>query len=98
MKEYQERILAKLYTLGIEELCSVKTLNLLGGDYINLECSLPNGKIGKILDDNKLYLANQVEENGTDKCFGIAADENQIAVFKYGCDGVDAELIMWVKL
>jgi len=91
----QKKVIDRLHSLGIEELKSVVSLNEVNGDYINLECRLPNGSTGKILDDNKIYLAVQVERPGNDKCYGIAADENQIAVFTYGCGGRDAELVMW---
>ena len=94
----QEKIINRLHSLGIEELKSVVSLHELDGDYINLECRLPNGTTGKILDDNKKYYAIQVERLGSETCYGIAADENQIAIFSYGCDGRDAELVMWLKL
>lgn len=29
---------------------------------------------------------------------GIAADENQLAVYGYGCEGADAVLVAWVRL
>ena len=93
-----EEIIKILHNSGLEELRSITSLNELPGDYINLECQLPNGLKGKILDDKKTYLATQVERCGSDKCYGIAADENQIAVFTYGCGGKDAELVMWIKL
>jgi len=94
----QEKLLKKIHQLGIEELKTLTALNILDGNYINLECRLPNGTVAKILDDNKKYYGNQVEQKGTDKCFGVAADENQIAVYRYGCGGSNAELILWVRL
>lgn len=94
----KERILNRLRTLGIEELASLDNLNELSGDYINLECRLPNGKTEKLLDDSKKYFANQVEQANSDKCYGIASDGEQIAVYQYGCNGADAELVAWVKL
>ena len=90
-------IIQRLHSLGIPELSTIESLNELNGDYINLECTLPNGSIGKILDDSKIYHANQVDKVGSDRCYGIAADEKQIAVFEYGCRGTDAVLIAWVK-
>ncbi len=92
-----ETILQRLHALGIPELMTVQSLNLLNGDYINLECRLPNGAMRKLLDDNKTYYANQVEKTGSDRCYGVAADEQQIAVYEYGCSGTDAELVAWVK-
>jgi hypothetical protein len=91
-------IIERLHELGITELKNVTKLNELKGDYINLECKLPNGEVAKILDDNKLYMGCQVEIADTDKCYGIAADEKQIAVYRYGCNGADAELVAWVAL
>lgn len=94
----QKKIIERLHNSGIEELKSVVSLNEMNGDFINLECTLPNGTKGKILDDNRNYLAVQVERPGKDKCYGVAADKNQIAVFTYGCGGKDAELVMWIRI
>jgi len=94
----QEKIIERLHGLGITELTEVTSLNKLNGDYINLECKLPNGLTSKILDDNKKYYGNQVEKKNSDRCYGIAADNEQLAVFEYGCNGTNAELIAWVKL
>lgn len=94
----QDKIIARLHSLGIDELKSVVSLTELNGDYINLESRFPNGNTGKILDDTKKYFATQVERPGSDKCYGVAADENQIAVFLYGCGGCDSELVLWMKL
>ncbi len=93
----REKIISRIRTLGIKELMSVEHLEELNGDYINLESILPNGKTGKILNDEKKYLATQVEIPGSEKCYGIAADENMIAIYKYGCAGKDSELIAWVR-
>ncbi len=92
-----ETILRRLHALGIAELTAVESLNLLNGDYINLECRLPNGAREKLLDDGRTYYATQVEKTGSDRCYGVAADEQQIAVYEYGCNGTDAELVAWVK-
>ena len=93
-----KEIIARIKALGIPELMSVEELNQLNGDYINLESVLPNGETGKILDDNKKYWATQVEIPGSEKCYGIAADERMIAVYRYGCGGSDSELVAWVKI
>lgn len=92
------KIINRLRSSGIEELASVVSLTELDGDYLNLECRLPNGKYAKVLDDGKKYYAAQVELRGGDRCLGVAADDDQIAVFSYGCGGRDAELVMWIRL
>jgi len=94
----QTKIMDRIHTLGIPALTTVQKLNELPGSYINLECRLPNGETGKILDDSKTYYGTQVEQSDSGRCYGIAADETQIAVYEYGCNGSDAELIAWVKL
>lgn len=94
----KNRIISRLKTLGIPELEKVNHLEELNGDYINPESVLPNGEIGKIPDDNKKYFATQIEIPNNEKCNGIAANETMIAVFRYGCEGRDSELIAWVRL
>lgn len=91
------KIIAELTEINIPELKSIEDLNILKGDYINLECQLPNGEKRKILDDNRQYYCTEVSINCSEKCYGVAADEGQIAIFKYGCKGVDAELVCWRK-
>lgn len=93
-----KKIISRLKTLGIPELEIIDSLNELNGDYINLESRLPNGETGKILDDNKKYLGAQVEIPNSEKCYGIAADETMIAVFRYGCRGKDSEVVAWIKI
>ena len=94
----QDKLIQRLHSLGIEELKTINKLNLLKGDYINLECVLPNGRKAKVLDDDKSYYGTQVEIQNSDRCLGIAANEQQIVIFEYGCAGKDAELIGWIKL
>lgn len=94
----QEKIIHRLQRTGIDELQSIESLNELDGDYINLTCTWPNGAVGKILDDTKKYYGTQVCQRGSGKCYGIAADETQIAVFLYGDGGKDAQLVMWLAL
>lgn len=89
----KEKLLAEIKALGIKEFESLTSLNLLDGSYLNLEVELPNGIKTKLLDDNKKYYANQIDIAGSDKCYGVAADENFIVVYRYGCEGKDAELI-----
>lgn len=94
----EEKILHRLHTLGIAELTEIQTLNRLNGDYINLLCELPNGQFGKILQDNCIYYANQIDKKSDDRCYGIASDGKQLAVYEYGCEGKDAKLIAWVRV
>lgn len=94
----RERILQRLRTLGIAELCGVTELNRFSGAYLNLPCRLPNGQTARLLEDDKEYYACQVERPGNDRCYGVAADSRQLAVYEYGCGGADAQLVAWVRL
>lgn len=94
----QEYLLTEIKKLGIKEFENFNSLNLMDGSYLNLEVELPNGVKTKLLDDKKKYYANQIDIENSDKCYGIAADENFIVVYKYGCEGADAELIQVKKI
>jgi hypothetical protein len=91
-------LIERVRTLGIPELAELKALNELPGDYVNLECLLPNGDCMKILDDTQTYYCTQVESPASDKCLGVAAGHGQIAVYRYGEGGNDAELVAWVRV
>lgn len=94
----KERLLTEIKKLGIRGFDKLNTLNLLDGSYLNLEVELPNGVRVKLLDDSKKYYANQIDVEGSEKCYGVAADENYIVVYKYGCEGADAELVQIKRL
>lgn len=92
-----EKLLNEIKNLGIKEFEDLKSLNMLDGSYLNLEVELPSGQKVKLLDDNQKYYANQADIKNSDKCYGVAADENFIAVYKYGCNGKDAEMVLLKK-
>lgn len=90
----KEHLLNEIKKLDIKEFEKINSLNLLDGSYLNLEVELPSGAKVKLLDEDKKYYANQIDIDGSDKCYGVAADENYIVVYRYGCGGADAELIL----
>lgn len=70
-------------------------LNVLKGAFVNIEYALPNGEIVKFWDDNKMYLGNQLHKKGSDRCYGIVADEKYLMVSEYGDYGSDAEIVIF---
>lgn len=62
---------------------------------------LPNGENIKLLDNNDIYLENQVESEFNDgeiiRCFGILANMNFILVSEYGANGDNPEIIIYKK-
>lgn len=76
---------------------SVDDLNLLNGFYVNLEYPLPNGTSVRLLDDRNIYWGNQIEIPGSERCWGVIADESFLLVCTYGCGGSDPQLVLYRK-
>lgn len=93
-----ETIIAQYRALGIPELEKLSELHELPGSYVNLEYTLPSGQRVKLLDDNKTYLGNEICKQGSDRCYGLAADEEYLLLCEYGCGGSDAEIIVFQRL
>lgn len=93
----RKELIEEFHRLGIEELTEVTSLNALKGSYINLEYLLPNGKTVKLLEDDKIYLGNQICKKGGTRCYGLAADESHLLVCEYGNGGSDPEIVVYKK-
>ena len=51
----------------------------------------------KLLEDNKVYMGNQIQIPGTSRCYGIVADEEYLLVCEYGCDGTDPQIVVYKR-
>lgn len=80
--------------LGIPNL-HIDNLYVLQGTFINQPYNI-NGNEVKLLDDNATYWGNQIQK-ADDRCYGIACCEKYILVSEYGKDGVDAEVVIFMK-
>ena len=76
----------------------IEDLNLLNGDYINLEYDLDNGSSFRLLNFRDVYFANQVEIKNSDLCYGVAINEDIVVISKYGTNGINPQLILYKKL
>ena len=74
-----------------------RRMRRLNGFYVNLEYPLPNGQSVKLLEDNKVYLGNQIEIQGSGRCYGIVADEKYLLVCEYGCGGADPQIVVYKR-
>lgn len=92
----KEQLVEEFNALGIPGL-RVDDLNLLNGFYVNLEYPLPSGQSVKLLEDNRVYLGNQIEIPGSDRCYGIVADERYLLVCEYGCNGADPCIVLYKR-
>lgn len=83
--------------LRIEGL-HVDDLNLLNGFYVNLEYPLPGGGTARFLNDADIYFGNQIEREGSDRCYGVVAGNDFILVCEYGCNGTEPVLVTYRRL
>lgn len=90
-------MIAAFNALDIPDMEEVTDLNALKGSFANIEYSLPNGQTVKFGDDNKIYLGNQLHKKGSDRCYGILADEKYLMVSEYGDYGSEAEVIVFKR-
>lgn len=93
----KEQIINILQGLDIPEFETLEDMCELPGAYVNMESELPDGTIGKLLDDNKTYLCCQVPINETD-CYGVASDEKQIVIYRYKNDDSESWVVKIVTL
>ena len=93
-----QKLIDAFNSLNIDGMPELKKLYGHKGDFVNLECELPNGKIGKILDDNKMYYVAELPKENSERCFGLVTDKKQLAVFEYSESGKDSQLIIWKRI
>ena len=62
-----------------------------------MDYTLPNGTCVKLFDDAKIYLGYQVEKQNSDRCYGLAADNQYLLVCEYGCNGSEPKIIVYKK-
>lgn len=87
-------LVKEINALGIEGL-KISDLNLLNGGFVNLVYPLANGTTVKFLNDSDVYFGNQIEKEGSERCYGVVANEKFILVSEYGCNGAEPELVLY---
>ena len=92
----KQTLVEEFNALGIRGL-HVNDFNLLNGFFVNLEYTLANGQSVKLLEDNCVYLGNQIEIPGSDRCYGIVADDKYLLVCEYGCNGADPQIVVYKR-
>ena len=97
----KKEIINEFNSLNIDGMPKIEELYSLYGDYVNMEYPLPSGEKIKLLDDNEIYLGNQVEcifnDDEVKKCFGILANMSFLLVCEYGENGSNPEIIIYKK-
>lgn len=95
--QLKQKLIAEFNALDIKDMPQVTDLFALVGGFVNLEYTLPGGQTVKFWDDKRIYLGNQLEKIGTDRCYGLTADENYLLVCEYGENGADAQIVVFTK-
>ena len=104
-KEYYEsfkkQLVKEINELNISGMPKIEDLNPLNGLFVNLAYNIPNGEVVKFLDNNDIYLGNQVEcefnDGEINRYFGIVANMDFILVSEFGLNGENPELIIYKK-
>ena len=97
LEEFKAQLISELnQLLQIECLPKVKNLNVLPGEFVNLEYTLPGGYKTRFLNDNATYLGTQLEGEA-DLCYGIVAGLDFLLVCSYEENGENPELLIYKK-
>ena len=98
LEEFKKQLINEFNALlNIKGLPKVESLNVLSGEFINMEYTLPNGEKVKFLDDKQTYLGSQLESEFGGRCFGIAANMDFLLVCSSGENGENPELVIYKK-
>lgn len=97
-EEFKQTIVSEFNSLGIPGMPKIDELYALVGKYVNLEYPLPSSGTVKFLDDNSMYLGNQVEcELREGRCYGMVACLEFLLVCEYGENGADPEIVVYKR-
>lgn len=93
----KEELIREFNALNIADMGEVTELYELKGDFINLTYTLPSGQTIRLWDDQKTYYGAEICRPGSDRCYGLTADERYLLVCEYGNGGSDAEIVIFKK-
>lgn len=98
LEEFKKKLINEFnMLLHIEGLPKIENLNVLSGEFINMEYRLPNGEKVKFLDDKKTYLGSQLESKFGGRCYGLAANMDFLLICSYEENGENPELVFFKK-
>ena len=97
----KEELIKEFNSLNIEGISKIEELYPLNGAFVNLEYTLPNGSKIKLLNDDEIYLGNQLEcifnDDEIKKCIGVVSNMNFLLVCEYEENGANPELLIYKK-
>lgn len=93
--QLKKQLMDEFNALSIPGMPPVTDLYALVGSFVNLEYTLPGGQRVKFWDDSRIYLGNQLPKAGSDRCYGLTADENWLLVCEYGENGEAPQIVVF---
>ena len=98
---FKQQLIEEFNALGVPGMPKICELFPLNGAFVNLVYPMPNGQTVKLLDDNGIYLGNQVECEFNDgelvRCYGLVAGPDFLLVCEYGENCSNPEIIVYKK-
>jgi len=97
-EEFKQTLIDEFNSLCIPGMPKIHELYALVGKYVNMEYPMPSGGTVKFLDENSMYLGNQVEcELREGRCYGMVACPEFLLVCEYGENGTDPEIVLYKR-
>ena len=97
-EEFKRTVIDEFNSLGSPGMPKITELYALVGRFVNLEYPLYGGQKVKFLDDNSMYLGNQVEcESKKGRCYGMVACLEFLLVCEYGENCADPEIVLYKR-
>ena len=97
-EKFKQTVINEINTLGIPGMPKINELYALVGRYVNLEYPLPGGGTVKFLDDNSMYLGNQVQcLHKEGRCYGMAVCPEFLLVCEHEENGADPEIVLYKR-
>lgn len=78
----------------------IEELYPLIGRYVNLEYTLPSGQKVKLLNDDEMYLGNQLEnvyDESSERCYGVVVCASFLLVCEYGEGTSNPEIVIFKR-
>ena len=98
---FKKQIIDEFNSLNVPGMPKINELYPLNGAYVNLSYPLPSGSAVKLLEDDNIYLGNQVEcefnEGKIIRCYGLVAGMDFLLVSEYGANGDSPELFVYKR-
>ena len=98
---FKKQIIDEFNSLNVPGMPKINELYPLNGAYVNLSYPLPSGSAVKLLEDDNIYVGNQVEcefnEGKIIRCYGLVAGMDFLLVSEYGANGDSPELVVYKR-